>query len=148
MADVWTDEKLKQLKVLAAEGLSALQIAHALGDTSRSAIIGKIHRLKGTDGAPTLAQQPGSSQNRAPRVAGGISRKPRPAILRQQEAEPPVSSVTGAHTTLETLQANQCRWPIGDPLTPDFCYCGHATHQNYPYCEAHAARAYQPRDKK
>lgn len=42
----WTTERVGTLKRLWGEGLSASQIAHQLGNVSRSAVIGKIYRLK------------------------------------------------------------------------------------------------------
>jgi len=41
----WTDERVEKLKELWAEGLSASQIAKALGGVTRNAVIGKVHRL-------------------------------------------------------------------------------------------------------
>ena len=41
----WTDERVDQLKNLWTEGLSASQIARALGGVTRNAVIGKVHRL-------------------------------------------------------------------------------------------------------
>jgi GcrA cell cycle regulator len=42
---VWNDERIDLLKKLWAEGLSASGIASRLGDVSRNAVIGKVHRL-------------------------------------------------------------------------------------------------------
>lgn len=41
----WTDERVEQLKLLWAEGYSATQIGRKLGNVSRNAVIGKVHRL-------------------------------------------------------------------------------------------------------
>ena len=41
----WTDDRVEILKKLWAEGLSASQIARELGDVTRNAVIGKVHRL-------------------------------------------------------------------------------------------------------
>ncbi|MBV9540527.1 MAG: GcrA cell cycle regulator, partial [Alphaproteobacteria bacterium] len=41
----WTDDRVEQLKNLWTEGLSASQIARALGGVTRNAVIGKVHRL-------------------------------------------------------------------------------------------------------
>ena len=41
----WTDERVARLTKLWAEGLSASQIATDLGEVSRNAVIGKVHRL-------------------------------------------------------------------------------------------------------
>ena len=36
------------------------------------------------------------------------------------------------------------RWPMGDPGTDDFFFCGHEPKENGSYCEYHASIAYQP----
>ncbi len=41
----WSDDRVEQLKNLWTEGLSASQIARALGGVTRNAVIGKVHRL-------------------------------------------------------------------------------------------------------
>jgi GcrA cell cycle regulator len=41
----WTDERIDQLKSLWEQGMTASQIADALGGVSRNAVIGKAHRL-------------------------------------------------------------------------------------------------------
>ena len=41
----WSDDRVEQLKSLWTEGLSASQIARALGGVTRNAVIGKVHRL-------------------------------------------------------------------------------------------------------
>ncbi len=46
--------------------------------------------------------------------------------------------------TLMELTERTCKWPIGDPATPNFYFCGLPTLPGKPYCEAHAALAYQP----
>src|SRR3954468_19606772 len=63
----WTDDRVEQLKKLWEAGLSASQIAAELGNVTRNAVIGKVHRL----GLSGRAQSPSSA---APRP-----RQPRPA---------------------------------------------------------------------
>src|ERR1700722_7844064 len=41
----WSEDRVEQLKNLWTEGLSASQIARALGGVTRNAVIGKVHRL-------------------------------------------------------------------------------------------------------
>ena len=41
----WTDDRVEILTRLWGEGLSASQIARELGDVTRNAVIGKVHRL-------------------------------------------------------------------------------------------------------
>ena len=51
---------------------------------------------------------------------------------------------------LSLLQLNEhtCKWPIGDPLTPDFYFCGQHSEEGKPYCEFHSRRAYHQLEKK
>lgn len=40
------------------------------------------------------------------------------------------------------LQANACKWPIGEPREPDFKFCCKAAVAREVYCEEHCWRAY------
>ena len=40
-----------------------------------------------------------------------------------------------------------CMWPIGDPRTSDFHFCGEPAHAGRPYCSTHCAQAYQRREE-
>src|SRR5258708_19866700 len=42
----WSDDRVEQLKKLWEGGLSATQIAAELGNVTRNAVIGKVHRLR------------------------------------------------------------------------------------------------------
>jgi GcrA cell cycle regulator len=46
--------------------------------------------------------------------------------------------------TLMELTERTCKWPIGDPATDDFWFCGLAAQAGKPYCEAHVGVAFQP----
>jgi GcrA cell cycle regulator len=46
--------------------------------------------------------------------------------------------------TLMELTERTCKWPIGDPATDDFWFCGLGTQPGKPYCEAHVGVAFQP----
>jgi GcrA cell cycle regulator len=46
--------------------------------------------------------------------------------------------------TLMELTERTCKWPIGDPATEDFWFCGLAAQAGKPYCEAHVGVAFQP----
>ena len=46
--------------------------------------------------------------------------------------------------TLMELTERTCKWPIGDPATDDFWFCGLPSHPGKPYCEAHVGVAFQP----
>jgi GcrA cell cycle regulator len=46
--------------------------------------------------------------------------------------------------TLMELTERTCKWPIGDPATENFWFCGLPVQQGKPYCEAHVGVAFQP----
>ena len=46
--------------------------------------------------------------------------------------------------TLMQLTERTCKWPVGDPATDDFWFCGLPTVPGKPYCETHVAVAFQP----
>jgi GcrA cell cycle regulator len=46
--------------------------------------------------------------------------------------------------SLMELTERTCKWPIGDPATPDFWFCGLPVQPGKPYCEAHVGVAFQP----
>ncbi|MDK3017515.1 GcrA family cell cycle regulator [Pseudodonghicola flavimaris] len=46
--------------------------------------------------------------------------------------------------TLMELTERTCKWPVGDPATDDFWFCGLPTQPGKPYCEAHVGVAFQP----
>ena len=68
-AGAWTDDRVELLKKLWNDGLSASQIAAELGNVTRNAVIGKVHRL----GLSGRAKSPGSA---TPRPRKPVSRPP------------------------------------------------------------------------
>ena len=46
--------------------------------------------------------------------------------------------------SLMELTERTCKWPIGDPATEDFWFCGLPAVPGKPYCEAHVGVAFQP----
>ena len=135
----WSDDRVEQLKSLWTEGLSASQIARALGGVTRNAVIGKVHRLG-------LAGRASPSRSERPRVA----MSPKPASMRSHVPaapvveEDPLQLEDGNFATVLTISDRMCRWPIGDPSATEFHFCGRAPKSGSPYCEAHARKAYQP----
>lgn len=148
----WTDDRVEVLKKLWLDGLSASQIAKQLGGgVTRNAVIGKVHRL-GLSGR-AAPSQPVRAVPRAPRPRPTTP----PAPMRREltaapvRAEPVIERVRfveapGSATVL-TLGAHMCKWPIGDPSTSEFSFCGRRASDG-PYCGEHAQVAYQPAQKK
>ncbi|MEP2028503.1 MAG: GcrA family cell cycle regulator [Paracoccaceae bacterium] len=46
--------------------------------------------------------------------------------------------------SLMELTERTCKWPVGDPATDDFWFCGLPVKTGKPYCEAHVGVAFQP----
>jgi GcrA cell cycle regulator len=151
----WTDERVEVLKKLWLDGLSASQIAKQLGGVTRNAVIGKVHRL-GLSGR-AAPSQPARPVFKAPRPARPVTTStpsaPRrvaettaqaPAASAAEPAPTPVARIEepGSATVL-TLGAHMCKWPIGDPSTDSFTFCGRRASES-PYCQEHARVAYQP----
>jgi len=44
---------------------------------------------------------------------------------------------------MANLKPNQCRWPIGDPDSDSFHFCGETVFSGKPYCYEHCRQAYQ-----
>ena len=116
---------------------------------TRNAVIGKVHRL-GLSGraTPSKPQRPVARPQRPARTAA-----PAAVPARRPEAgpQPPMPVVfrceaPGSATVL-TLGSSMCKWPIGDPSSPDFTFCGKRACEG-PYCTAHAQLAYQPAQRR
>lgn len=145
----WTDERVEVLKKLWLDGLSASQIAKQLGGgVTRNAVIGKVHRL-GLSGraAPSKPARPVVRMTPRPRPVSVPAAPRRPAAL--PVAQPTVIArreEPGSATVL-TLGVHMCKWPIGDPSSRDFTFCGQPA-GGATYCAHHAAIAYQPVQRK
>lgn len=144
----WDDERVATLKKLWLEGLSASQIAKQLGGVTRNAVIGKVHRL-GLSGraAPSQPQrQVAFKPPRPPRpiAQAPVRREAAPSSMPVPAAPRPVfvAEEPGTATVL-TLGVHMCKWPIGDPSSDSFTFCGRRQSEG-PYCVDHARVAYQP----
>ena len=167
----WTDERVETLRKLWGEGLSASQIARQLGGVTRNAVIGKVHRLKlsgrvKTSTAAKKAKPAAAAASthavRATKTASArpqstsvgtatigatalkqdirIDAVPRPMIVEEADVVVPISR----RLSLTQLGERTCKWPIGDPLTDDFHFCGHEPRDGSPYCGYHSRLAFQP----
>lgn len=151
----WTDESEDLLKKLWAEGLSASQISGKLGNVTRNAVIGKVHRL-GLSGRATTSRtkspRPRPSSRRIKKKESRSIPRGNPAVraLFENEAtDVPLAEELDIplceRKTFETLEECQCHWPIGDPQAKDFHFCGRPKVPLLPYCEVHARRAFRLR---
>src|SRR5215472_11261300 len=140
----WTSEQIELLKTHFDAGLSCAQIARRIGMT-RNAVIGKLNRLGLSRPKSAIAKQP-------ERKVSDLFRRQRPLVHKvvgatALRAEPWVE-------VGETLVANpqrcslldltdvKCRWPIGDPGSASFGFCGRDQVRGLSYCATHARMAY------
>lgn len=154
----WTDERVEMLKKLWAEGLSASQIAGKLGNVTRNAVIGKVHRL-GLSGRMKTARTTPARPRRQPRqpsaprrptVVGNTALKPQVDAVAEPTPRPRTAVIEelvippSERLTILQLTESTCKWPIGDPGESEFHFCGRSSDPAKPYCEHHAGVAYQP----
>lgn len=155
----WSDDRVDLLRRLWEDGLSASQIASQLGGVTRNAVIGKVHRL-GLSGRVKSTDSAAGLQRKVAREAEAESEVPLAAIVdaavavaapaAPAAAAPvpvaavPVPLATTRRVTIMDLRESMCRWPLGDPTSPDFHYCGDRAITGLPYCTHHAQIAYQP----
>jgi GcrA cell cycle regulator len=162
----WTDERVELLRQLWLDGRSASQISAELGlGITRNAVIGKVHRL-GLSGrakspspaAPRVRQRPAATAPRAPMATrtsnGGGGHVVRgntalafsidTAVDTQPVFHEDVVVPMSLRVTIVELKEAMCRWPLGDPTTPEFRYCGIQSTGSGPYCAHHGKMAYQP----
>jgi GcrA cell cycle regulator len=162
------DGMIDELKRLHNEGFSAGKIAKKLGFSSRNAVIGKLHRLGIVKSRPVgqRAHIERPALSRGEKIAKGLydysttkrineQRKHKPRVKLPEDEAPSIAPVVynadGAafdeaipfeqRRTLLELTSFTCRWPCGDPSTPDFYFCGSAAELSTPYCQHHTMRA-------
>jgi GcrA cell cycle regulator len=156
MATPWTDDKIELLKTLWPQThISSTKIAEKLGFSKRSAVIAKAGRLglplrNGKRPARYVAQRTafyvgpkaiksGSAVNKIAADAPPV--QPSAPVV-QIHPEPSGDDPECAGVRFEDLQSHHCRWPIGDPHDEDFGFCGCQKALGAPYCDHHAAIAY------
>jgi GcrA cell cycle regulator len=150
----WTDDRTAILKKLWADGESASVIAAKLGEITRNAVIGKVHRL-GLAGHKTGARKASAAMvgfpfttrsRRRSRPSRTLSSTPArlPRTVRPpMRALPEPGPAPEVPVTIATLTDRLCHWPQGDPKLEGFHFCGRTrTHSAIPYCDHHAAIAY------
>jgi GcrA cell cycle regulator len=137
----WNEERTATLRKLWLEGMSASQVARQLGGVSRSAVIGKVHRL-----GITVREVP-VRQRGAVRTASRAQPRSRPvreAVIAPRPALrlAAVAEMTATQSILG-LEIHSCRWPIGDVESDDFGFCGRDKTARASYCEDHARGAFR-----
>jgi GcrA cell cycle regulator len=148
----WTDERVELLKKLWSDGLSASRIAAQLGGITRNAVIGKVHRLRlsGRKSVSAAASRKASFSSHMVRMPRASTRgNTALAQVYDYDAEATPESIEniipiGQRCGLIDLTEQTCHWPIGDPGSSDFMFCGGNPVAGLPYCAYHCRIAYRP----
>ncbi len=159
----WTDEKVELLRQLWLDGKSASQISAVLGaGLTRNAVIGKVHRLglagraksASSSSSPATPRAPSVARRHAPRAAPSVGRVHGATALAMTpdtlietvpvRIEEDVVVPMSLRVTIVELKEAMCRWPLGDPTSTEFRYCGSPAPGTGPYCAHHGKLAYQP----
>lgn len=163
--DGWSPQNVVRLQSLWQDGLTATQIARALGEPcTRNAVIGKLHRAKlFSRGAPKMnpvvVGKPAVARLRPQRaVAVRAVRLPKPKLPPRPMLKPKLVSEPAPRidmdavlpasrpVTLMERTESQCCWPIGDPKIDTFRYCGAPRASEGSYCKAHRLALRAPRE--
>ncbi|MFT6071591.1 MAG: GcrA cell cycle regulator [Dasania sp.] len=174
----WTQERINLLVELWMSGKSASTVAKEIGNISRNAVIGKVHRLgiasrinlkKIYRPKPKKAPSGETDQAITDKVMFDISSfllpdsdpdaeliriKPaRKTSLSRSYSKPMAlssdpNSLSAKKLSLLELNKKSCRWPSGDPGTFEFSFCGADCKANSPYCDHHSKIAYSNAPKK
>ncbi len=139
----WTDDAIARLRALWVEGHSTAEIGRRMA-ISKNAVVGKAHRL-GLEARPSpirREESDGTPRSAPPRRVVGPTLPPLAAAAsspaRSEASAPrvvPASSSPGP-------RAQSCCWPLGEPGTASFHFCGAGALPGKPYCAEHAAVAY------
>ncbi len=104
------------------------------------------------DAAPAESEAPSARRTIVP---AGQPLPPQPSANEiSPEALAKVSEIEKKAKRLSLMELTErtCKWPVGDPATEDFWFCGLPVQAGKPYCEAHVGVAFQPvssrRDRK
>jgi GcrA cell cycle regulator len=147
----WSPDKIARLTELWAKGKSGSEIAALLGGgLSRSAVIGKVHRLNlptrsgiGRENnrqtaklwrKQTTAQRYG--QGKSAHVAPALAKRPHPLPL------PPPEPKSACAVKFEDLSDGMCRYPADTPEGLFFCGCNSIPGKSW--CEHHNRVVFQP----
>ena len=157
----WTQARVEYVRLRAVQGASGRQIARELGcGISRHAVLAKMQRLAiverslgiGRHGCAGETSPPGPG-SRLGHHAGRLFRQrcaPKWVVNAKPYVENPLLDADIPHSqrrSLVELRTWTCRWPVGDPSTAGFFFCGAESLPNRSYCAAHCARAYRPAEK-
>ena len=148
----WTDERVQMLKELWAEGHTAANCMDKIneatnGTYSENAVIGKVNRL-GLEREPNEKKaHPWGRSGKRGKKNSKISKEVIDLFTADANGKNHVPNMRPCGV-LE-LTEDKCKYPIGDPRSNGFFFCGALPASGVHYCAAHAARCYsKPSDRR
>ena len=147
----WTDARIAELARLWGAGVSASGIADVLGDVSRSAVLGKLHRLKllksrKAASAPRRYEGPVSTIVRTPpfafRAGACAEGPPEPPRSPWRETAFAPLDATSPRPWL-TRAAGECAFPVGGDGDALLSCCA-AVSGGSAYCPTHHRIVFRP----
>lgn len=140
----WSDDRVDMLKKMAGDGMSATQIARELGQVTRNGVLGKLFRLKIPLAGKSAEKRAPARKGRNGHIARKISTRFEDAATDPKGIELPPDSSVDAIPFMDA-RAGQCRYPLGDPSSHDFRFCGSAVFDGHSWCPRHCQIVYRPR---
>lgn len=144
-APVWTGDLVERLKKLWSDGESGSIISRKLNDEfntnfTRNAVIGRAFRMN----LPKKGRSPSDNASAQHLKRRLTLKRGRPAVERPTVTAPLKDDEIPLEQRkqLLDLKRRDCRWPVGDPGTPGFFFCGGVSLLDSPYCAAHHKRAH------
>ncbi|WP_136637082.1 GcrA family cell cycle regulator [Pseudooceanicola onchidii] len=95
----------------------------------------------------TMSAAPAGVPSRKAIVPAGQPLPPQPSANEiSPEALAKVNEIEKKAKKLSLMELTErtCKWPVGDPATEKFWFCGLPVQAGKPYCEAHVGVAFQP----
>lgn len=148
----WDAPQVERLTALWAEGKSCSEIAEIMGLVSRSAVIGKVHRLK----LPRRARSQSESGRHSQLSGRGLSNNGKVLVARRArngtptqryvERPPiivPIEPPVNPPVRFADISRSGCRYIAGDPAGPETMMCG-AQIQRRHLCAYHIAICWTP----
>lgn len=136
----WSPERDAALTQLWADrNLSAAEIGRRLGITKNS-VVGRSHRLRLPARQSPVMRKPDTRETKRPNPE--VSRPPPLKELVVQFVPAVTLPLRPTAMPEPKTVRHPCSWPIGNPGTPGFAFCGAAAKPGRPYCEEHCQRAY------
>ena len=157
--------KLNRLGWNAKASSAAATAAAEKKETAKKAPDAKKAAVKKTAGASKKSETTATVAKKAATVKKEVTKKA--AVAKKETAKnvsakkEPVKKATGKSSganaktlamhqrivqhslEMANLKPNQCRWPIGDPDSEHFHFCGETVFVGKPYCYEHCKQAYQ-----